>query len=266
MLEHGAYRLLLDRYYGTEQGIPSDQAHRVARARTKEEKQAVDAVLDEFFHLVGGVWINNRAEEEIEKAHVKISTAQTNGKKGGRPKKAVPGSENETQEKPSGLSPGSENETQEKAHQAPSTKHQTPVTTNTVNVDLNTVPRIDDESAGYSPADLTISMRKAGVDAQPADPRIIALATQGVTPATMAAACAEAKLSKPNERIKPGYVIAIVERWAKEASGIQANGARPNGNGGLNDKRKQTIDELTGRSCANGDDDRTIDGEVSVIG
>ena len=33
MLETGAYRLLLDRYYGTEQGIPADQAHRIARAK-----------------------------------------------------------------------------------------------------------------------------------------------------------------------------------------------------------------------------------------
>ncbi|MCL2656836.1 MAG: DUF1376 domain-containing protein [Betaproteobacteria bacterium] len=67
MLEHGAYRLLLDRCYGTEQGIPADQAHRVARARTREEKAAVDAILDEFFTLKDGVWVNARAEEEIAK-------------------------------------------------------------------------------------------------------------------------------------------------------------------------------------------------------
>lgn len=44
MIEHGAYGLLLDRYYGTEAGIPADQVHRIARARTKEEKQAVDVI------------------------------------------------------------------------------------------------------------------------------------------------------------------------------------------------------------------------------
>lgn len=65
MLEHGAYTLLLDRYYATEQGIPADQAHRVARARTKEEKEAVDIVLQEFFRLEGGVWVKGRVEEEI---------------------------------------------------------------------------------------------------------------------------------------------------------------------------------------------------------
>ena len=65
MLEHGAYTLLLDRYYSTEQGIPADQVHRLTRARTREEKAAVDAVLSEFFTLEDGVWINGRAEELI---------------------------------------------------------------------------------------------------------------------------------------------------------------------------------------------------------
>lgn len=123
MLEHGAYRLLLDRYYGTEQGIPEDQAHRVARARSRDEKAAVDVVLNEFFTLTGGVWINKRAEQEIVSAQGRINASKENGKKGGRPKKVNSGSENETQEKPSGLLPGSENETQEKAHQTPSTSY-----------------------------------------------------------------------------------------------------------------------------------------------
>lgn len=121
MLEHGAYRLLLDRYYSTEEGIPAAQAYRLARARSEEECHAVDVVLDEFFDLVDGVWVNRRAEEEIEKARVRIGAAKENGKKGGRPRKPA-----ETQQKPSGFSVGSISETQQKAHQAPSTKHQTP--------------------------------------------------------------------------------------------------------------------------------------------
>lgn len=67
MLEHGAYTLLLDRYYASEDGIPAEQVHRLARARTDDEKAAVDAVLGEFFHLDGGIWIHHRAEREIAK-------------------------------------------------------------------------------------------------------------------------------------------------------------------------------------------------------
>lgn len=121
MLEHGAYSLLLDRYYITEQGIAADQAHRVARARTREERQAVDTVLSEFFTLKDGIWSHARVEGEIEKAHKKINAARENGKGGGRPKK-----QHQTQEKPTGFSPGSEKETQAKALQTPDSKHQTP--------------------------------------------------------------------------------------------------------------------------------------------
>lgn len=87
MLEHGAYTMLLDRYYATEQGIPADQVHRLCRARTPEEVAAVDVVLSEFFSLVDGRWINGRAEREIEAAMTRINAAKENGKLGGRPRK-----------------------------------------------------------------------------------------------------------------------------------------------------------------------------------
>lgn len=47
MLEDGALRRLLDRYYCTEQGIPAVQAHRIARAHADAEVAAVDTVLRE---------------------------------------------------------------------------------------------------------------------------------------------------------------------------------------------------------------------------
>ena len=118
MLEHGAYTILLDRYYSTEQGIPEGKAHRLCRARTDDEVQAVDVVLEEFFELVDGVWINSRAEEEILKARAKIVASRENGKKGGRPSKTA----EETQQKPNPF----DSETQIKAHQTPDTKHQIP--------------------------------------------------------------------------------------------------------------------------------------------
>lgn len=76
MLEHGAYTLLMDRYYTTEVGIPADQVHRLMRARSKEEKAAVDVVLDEFFSLSNGVWVKGRIEEEIEKYQSKKPQAE----------------------------------------------------------------------------------------------------------------------------------------------------------------------------------------------
>jgi len=122
MLEHGAYTLLLDRYYTTEKPIPADQAHRVCRARTKEEREAVDAVLSEFFTLENGAWINGRANREVLKMQAKVDAARTNGQRGGRPKKNPA----ETNEKPGGFLPGSDLETQTKALQSPDTSN-TPI-------------------------------------------------------------------------------------------------------------------------------------------
>lgn len=154
MMEHGAYRLLLDCYYSTGCGIPERKAHRWARARTKDERAAVDVVLEEFFELEDGLWINRRAQREIAQAQAKFDTARENGKKGGRPPKqaAAPGEPEQappdpaqepnkpnqpTESKPTGFDletkkePGGfENETKTKAHQTPDTKHQTPDTSN----------------------------------------------------------------------------------------------------------------------------------------
>lgn len=126
MLEHGAYRLLLDRYYSTEEPIPKDQAHRLARARSKDEKIAVDTVLNEFFKFKDGFYWNGRADEELTKARNRINAAQENGRRGGRPKK----NPDETYKKPSGLFMGFENDTQIKAHQTPDTKYHLPDSSN----------------------------------------------------------------------------------------------------------------------------------------
>lgn len=120
--------MLLDRYYATEEGIPADQVYRLARARTDEEKAAVDSVLADFFireeKPTGFVWVNRRVEEELGKARQRIETARENGKKGGRPPKKPKQNPDVTQKEPSGFSLGYENETQMKAHQAPITNHQ----------------------------------------------------------------------------------------------------------------------------------------------
>lgn len=87
---------------------------------------------------------------------------------------------------------------------------------------------------------LSIAMRANGVESNPADPRLMTLAAQGVTAETVAAACQEAKGAKPGERIGLGYVVAILTRWANDAAKVQAAGAaapRQAGAGqGLSDK------------------------------
>lgn len=70
MLEHGAYRLLLDQYYTIGGPIKDERKsiYRICQARTPQERAAVDKILDQFFILdEHSFWNNNRATAEISK-------------------------------------------------------------------------------------------------------------------------------------------------------------------------------------------------------
>ena len=133
MVEDGAYRRLLDIYYTRERPLPGDPKaiYRLARAHTKVERDAIDAVLQEFFVNDNLLFRHNRCEKEIENAQSRISAAQKNGAKGGRPRKqGLHGDMQGTElnplgldSEPAGFSVGYENVTQQKAHQS-----QTPIT------------------------------------------------------------------------------------------------------------------------------------------
>mgnify|MGYP002738035196 CR=1 FL=1 len=73
---HGAYTLLLDRYYATERPIGREEAFRICHAITKAEKAAVSQVLSEFFLWADGAYRNKRADEEIARAKEKSAKAK----------------------------------------------------------------------------------------------------------------------------------------------------------------------------------------------
>ena len=223
MLEHGAYGLLLDRYYATEAPIPAAQAYRIARATSKQERAAVDAVLAEFFRLVDGSWTNARADAEIAKAQTKINAARENGRRGGRPRT----NPNGTQPKPSGFPPGSESGTQRKAHQTPDsisvvgeTEAHTTVTSqrerDPVCVEAIT-PQVQ----------ASIELRKRGIRCTPHNPDLLAAVAEGV-PVSAICDMADNYPDKP-----AGYVIAAARReHAAAASKISERPAHENRNSG----------------------------------
>lgn len=69
-VEDAAYSRMLRKYYADEQPLPADvkKVQRLVAARTKEEKEAVVTVLDEFFSLEGDGWHNKRCDEELSRA------------------------------------------------------------------------------------------------------------------------------------------------------------------------------------------------------
>jgi len=124
LAQHGAYTLLLDEVYTTEQPLPSDvhELYRICRAMTKDEQLAVRSVADLYFPVSeGGHRINPRASIELNLAAPALEAARLNGGKGGRPKKEPiefennnpVGFQDETDSVIPGLTPHSSEEYQE---------------------------------------------------------------------------------------------------------------------------------------------------------
>jgi uncharacterized protein YdaU (DUF1376 family) len=119
LLEHGAYRRMLDLYYASEKPLPLDETwlFRLVRADKADEKEAVSFVLRHFFTKCEDGWRSKRADEEIKAAYRRAKAARLNGKLGGRPK---------TQQVISGLANGKLNESQpETQGKAPNTNTKT---------------------------------------------------------------------------------------------------------------------------------------------
>lgn len=78
ILEHGAYRQLLDLYYITEKPLPLDDAKlmRLVCARNADEMQAVKSVLDDFFEKTNDGYIQSRCDKEINSYHGKSLKAK----------------------------------------------------------------------------------------------------------------------------------------------------------------------------------------------
>lgn len=93
LLEHGAYRVLLDSYYATGRPLPHDMAtlHRITRAATRADRAAVERVAEQFFPVSeDGLRHNKRADEEIAKHAAQVAINREIGRRGGRPRKTEP--------------------------------------------------------------------------------------------------------------------------------------------------------------------------------
>lgn len=66
-VEDAAYSRCIRKYYAKEKPLPADlkAVQRLVGARTKEEKEAVEAVLTEFFVLGDDGWRNSRCDADI---------------------------------------------------------------------------------------------------------------------------------------------------------------------------------------------------------
>lgn len=82
MLEHGAYRQLIDTYYLTEKPLTLVHANlmRTHCARSADEVQAVENVIRDFFVRTEEGYIHKRCDIEIEAFHAKSTSASESAK------------------------------------------------------------------------------------------------------------------------------------------------------------------------------------------
>lgn len=117
--EHGAYLLMLQHHYATEKPLPTGKAlHRLLRAESRTDREAIDAVVAQFWQETNAGLINERSEIEIRKADHQRTVNQAIGKRGGRPRKTESNTESVIETK-------TESDTEPKANRNP---HQTPDT------------------------------------------------------------------------------------------------------------------------------------------
>jgi len=76
LLEHGVYTRLMDVYYTRECAIPALDVARLVGARSKDEKEALQAVLSEFFQLTDGAHAQDRCDREIARFKDKQAKAK----------------------------------------------------------------------------------------------------------------------------------------------------------------------------------------------
>ncbi|MFL9943696.1 YdaU family protein [Paraburkholderia graminis] len=242
--QHGAYLLLIMDYWMN--GAPPDDDEELAQI-TKLSLSAwkkMKAKVMKFFSLSDGRWSHKRIEKELTAAKHNKSKAVEKARAAAAARWA---GKNNIPEQSSGHVHGDAMSNAPSMLQAlqqgvpeglpegvleqcpiPTPIPFTSLGTNTVRSEVEVGGAEDGPiRAGH----LTAAMRTFGIQGNPADPRVVALVGQGVTPETVRAACEAAKRSKPHENIAVGYIISIIERWAKEAAGLQASGAKSPGRG-----------------------------------
>lgn len=78
--EHGAYRLLIDEAYSSENGVDADEVYAISCAHTPSEKKNTDRVLAKFFVLKDGRYYQKRIDSEVAKYQEKSAKASASAK------------------------------------------------------------------------------------------------------------------------------------------------------------------------------------------
>ncbi|QWD67089.1 YdaU family protein [Polynucleobacter sp. MWH-Aus1W21] len=238
-IEDATYSRLIRKYYATEKPLPMDVklVQRLINARSKEEKNAVVSVLNEFFTLTDEGWRQERCDHEIARFKDKQLKARRSaeGRWQSYPN-AEPPTENPSNNACVRIA------TAMRTHCSPDTKHQSPVTNLHTPGKQNNVGKKEKISQGPPiPAQeekdshernekykcFAAMISKEGRAIALDDYRIRDIVNLGVTEAEVADAITKAKetrmkVSNPTP-INAGYVLAILKGTRKKLETAQAD-------------------------------------------
>ncbi|MBU3611010.1 YdaU family protein [Polynucleobacter wuianus] len=238
-IEDATYSRLIRKYYATEKPLPMDVKllQRLINARSKEEKNAVVSILNEFFTLTDEGWRQDRCDHEIARFKDKQLKARRSAE--GR-WQSFPADE------PASENPSNNacvrNATAMRTHCSPDTKHQSPVTNlHTPGKQNNGGEKEKIPQGSPMPTDeekvfqgriekyksFAAMISKEGRAIAVDDYRIRDIVNLGVTEVELAEAIATAKetrmkVSNPTP-INAGYVLAILKGARKKLETAKAD-------------------------------------------
>lgn len=260
-VEDAAYCRLIRKYYAEEKPLPADlkAVQRLVGARTKEERQAVSDILDEFFLLEDDGWRNRRCDAEIARYRGKQDKARASAEARWS-KRNAPAMRTHYETDADAM----RTQCERNAHQSPVTRHQTPdIKTVSVSSVVDHPPASDPqppENATRKGA-LCKHLRSLGIDAAPHLQGWAEL-LPAYSDAEIIAAAEKAREKKPGERLHLNYLLPI----------LRDRNAPTQGATNSSSSRKSRIDSYAAQAAAaRGDhgtenrpdgDDRIIDGEV----
>jgi uncharacterized protein YdaU (DUF1376 family) len=280
-VEDAAYSRMIRKYYAEEKPLPADirAVQRLIGARSKEEREAVEVVLNEFFELQDDGWHNKRCDEELSRANAQAETNKRIAEEREARKKAAReahehSTNRDTQSHESLHEPSIESLPSREPSQTPDTRHQTPDLKTSISDTSPESPDAPDASSpthekklnGYGP--IAIELMQLGVKVTSINPYLIAWVDEGFPAEKLREAVAVARQSKPvPESIPAKYLDTILRSkpkpvkdsgppWWATDKGIDAKGSelgmRPKGGESYQEYKARIQAELTKRGGKHG--------------
>lgn len=205
-VEDAAYSRLIRKYYAQEKPLPVDvkAVQRLVGARSKDEREAVESVLEEFFELREDGWHQDRCDAEIARYQDKQAKAKRSAQ--ARWSAKPPQSEGSANASANGMRTHSEGN----ALQTPDTRHQTP-NPNT-HTESSPPPMVRAPSLA---GQVCMAMKAAGVyDVNPGHLDLLTLIEAGATLDEFIGAASEARAKSKGF----AYAVGTVKRRREEAA------------------------------------------------